>query len=209
MAYRSEQDRERRRQYAKEVRDWCREHGICTRCNKERAESGEALCLVCRMKLREDSQERYRKYAASMTEEERQARNAKKRQIAAKKRAQGICHQCNRPVYQNHAYCYEHYISQRNAHRKHDKKLLKGYAEQGLCRICGGECVPGKKFCPEHYQQKVEAIKRAGEHRDLKKHTWAQDNNAAFRGKEREYAQDTDGAVETDAERMQQEVQEV
>lgn len=184
MAYRNEKDRERRLQYAKEVRDWCREHGICTRCSKERAEPGKALCLVCKMKLREDSQERYRKQAAAMTEEEQQARNARKRQIASEKRAQGICQQCARPVYKGHAYCYEHYITQKKAHRKHDEKRFNYYSEQGMCKICGGECVQGKKYCPVHYQQKVESMRKASECRNLKKHTWAQDNNAAFRRKE-------------------------
>ena len=145
-------DPEEARRYAKEVREWRKAHGFCTRCGKEKAEKGKSLCLICKMDEREKRREKY----ANMPEEKKKEHLEEKREkaelIRKEKKANGICLQCSRPVYKNHSYCYEHYISQKKADKRHRKKIYP-YHPTGVCRICGKEPAPGHKLCPEHYEQ--------------------------------------------------------
>ena len=130
--------------YNKEVRAWCIERGLCTICHREKADPGYKTCLVCRMDKREKASVR------TLTEEQKRAKAEKRRRTAAEHKAKGLCLQCSRPVFQDHAYCYEHYISQRKAHAGERRKKYP-YHPSGTCRICGGEPVPGKKTCEIHY----------------------------------------------------------
>lgn len=185
MAYRNEQDREHRLQYAKEVREYRKALGICTRCGNDRiAVNSKTLCADCQEKRREYAARQFK----GMTPEEKQQYNEQRRIRRKKQRDQhkaaGQCECCGKPTYNGHSKCIDHFLYHKRKEAEHRNQKKKGYAEMGLCRYCGGECVPGKAYCPEHYQQKVESIRKAGECRNLKKHTWAQDNNAAFRGKE-------------------------
>lgn len=182
MAYRSEADRERRVQYAREVREYRKSLGICSRCGNDRiAVNSKTMCLACLEEHRENAAKRF----SAMTPEEKQQRrernNASRREKQAKRRSEGLCAVCGKPAYNGHSKCIDHflYFKRKDVEAKERKK--KGYAELGLCRICGGECVSGKKFCMEHYLQKVEAMKRASECRDPKNHIWKKDNDAAFR----------------------------
>lgn len=133
------------RAYYLEVKQWCKEHGFCTRCQKEKAEPGHSLCLVCRMDARGKSKPR--------SEEEKKERADKARQDMTERRKKGICRRCSKPVYQNHAHCYEHYIYTTRKNREYNQKRRKGYAIIGKCRICGEELRPGSAFCEIHYQQ--------------------------------------------------------
>lgn len=148
---------ESRRKYAKEVREWRKAHGICTCCGKVDAEPGKTLCLACRMDRREYFREYYRKKAETMTEEEKTARSEKKRLQYSEKKELGICPRCTRPTYKNHAYCYEHYLSQKRAHARAYRKKYP-YHPSGTCRICGGEPAPGHKMCPVHYKEYSERM---------------------------------------------------
>lgn len=137
---------------AREIRAWRKAHGMCVRCGKEKAVSGHTTCLICMMDQREKSRERSRRHRESMTEEERRVRNEKRRLRSAERKKLGLCRQCMKPVYKNHAYCYTHYISQKNAHRRERKKKY-AYHPSGTCRICGCEPEPGHKMCPVHYKE--------------------------------------------------------
>ena len=171
MPYRSEEDRQYRIQYEKEIRAYRKSIGLCTRCGKERiSPASTSTCEGCR--------EHNRKYMedkrASMTEEEireeYETYNARRREREAKRRAEGLCTVCGKPVYDGHSKCIEHFLYHKRKSDRHARQKKKWYAEMGVCRICGKECVEGKKYCQEHYQQKVEVIKKNGAHRKRKEH---------------------------------------
>ena len=148
---------EYKKEYAKEVREWRKSKGLCTRCGKEKAEVGYTTCLVCRLDHREYAKEHYRNNPVS--EEKRLTRNEKQKKKCAEKRAAGICLSCNRPVYAGHSRCYEHYIRIGRMQREHQRKKF-AYHPSGTCRICGKEPAPGHKLCPEHYKEYSERMIR-------------------------------------------------
>lgn len=182
MAYRSEEDREHRVQYAREVREYRKSLGMCSRCGNDKiAVNSKTMCLACLEEHRLNAAKRF----SAMTPEEKQQRkernNASRREKQAKLRSEGLCPICGKPTYNGKSKCMEHFLYFKRKGVEANQRKKKGYAELGLCRICGGECVSGKKFCMEHYLQKVEAMKWASEHRDLKNSPWKKDNDAAFR----------------------------
>lgn len=182
MAYRSEEDREHRVQYAREVREYRKSLGMCSRCGNDKiAVNSKALCSECLEKGRENAEKR----RAAMTLEEKQLKqeryNARRREMQAKRRSEGLCAICGKPAYNGHSKCIDHFLYFKRKGEEAGVRKKKGYAEQGLCIICGKECVQGKKFCPEHYQQKLENLKKAEKAKDLKKHPWKQNNDVAFR----------------------------
>lgn len=145
MPYRNEIDR---RIYAKEVYYWRKENHICVRCGKESADEGYVTCLACRMEQREKSRERYNLDI-----------KVSRATLRAERRKAHLCQQCGKPVYKNHAYCYEHYLRQKRASREYsDRVRNKNFKAQGLCRICGKPLCKrddGKQsaYCEEHYKQ--------------------------------------------------------
>lgn len=167
--------REAQRAYAKEVREWRKAHKMCVRCGKEKALEGRVMCLVCMMDARERHREEYRQ----MSDEEKLKRAEKKKLIREEKKARRECLQCSRAVYKNHAYCYEHYISQKKAHTRHRRKKYP-YHPSGTCRICGKEPVPGHKLCPEHYEQYAERMRELNAQKDRSSHRWHDENKITF-----------------------------
>lgn len=157
--------------YAKEVYYWRKEHGICVNCGKEKAEPNRTRCLECKMVQREKMLAAYH----NKPEEVKVLEAEKKRLKRAEKKAQGICRQCSRPIYKNHAYCYEHYISQRNADRKYKQKKLK-YHPSGTCYICGKESEKGFKLCPEHHKEWAERVTETNRKKDRSQHPWTSNN---------------------------------
>ena len=130
--------------YNKEVRAWCIERGLCTICHREKADKGYKTCLVCRMDRREKAAGR------TLTDEQKRSKAERRRCTAAEHKAKGLCLQCSKPVFRDHAYCHEHYISQRKADARHRRKKYP-YHPSGTCRFCGKEPLPGKKTCETHY----------------------------------------------------------
>ena len=174
--------KEERNAYAKEVREYRKSIGVCSWCGKDSiAVSSKALCLDCLEKHREKSANK----TASMTEEEkeqrRQRNNQTRRQLQAQRRREGLCTMCGKPAYNGYSKCMDHhlYFKRKSAEYRAAKK--KGYAEMGLCRICGDECVPGKKFCAVHYQQRLDCVKIARKHLDVKNHTWKKQKEQYFK----------------------------
>lgn len=163
------------RVYAKEVYHWRKEHGICTRCGKEEAEKGKTVCLECKMVQREKMLAVYH----NKPEEFKAMQAEKKRLIRAEKKANGICWQCSKPVYKDHVYCYEHYISQRKADRKYKQKKYK-YHPSGTCYICGKESENGFKLCPEHHKEWAERTAATNKARDRSAHPWNDANKIIF-----------------------------
>ena len=152
--------KEAQRAYAKEVREWRKAHKMCVYCGREKALEGRTMCLVCMMDCRERSRERSR----NMSEEQKRKKSEKNKLIGAEKKARGECRQCSRPVFENHAYCYEHYISQKKAHARENRKKYP-YHPSGVCHICGKDWLSGHKLCPEHYQAYAERMNKINDER--------------------------------------------
>lgn len=152
-------DIEKRREYARETREWRKAHKICIRCGQNSVYKNLQVCLVCRMDQREYEKRSRDARKARETEEDRAARNLKRRLERQAKAERNECLACSNQRYQGYCYCYKHYISQKRAQNKYNReKRRKYYTEKGLCRICGEECttrVDGmpSKFCEQHYQQ--------------------------------------------------------
>ena len=138
--------------YSKEAYHWKKEHGICVDCGSAEATHG-TRCAVCALKQSERAMKKHH----SMTAEERQERNRKRREKARTlikyRRENGLCAWCGKPVYDGHAYCMEHYLYHKKYKKNKQDESKKGYRELGLCRICGKEPVPGNKMCAEHLEQ--------------------------------------------------------
>jgi hypothetical protein len=164
--------------YAKEVYKWRKEHGFCVRCGKEKAEEGKTMCLLCKMEQREKARERYRAKAATT----RSLDAERQRLRRAEKNANGICLQCSKPIYNEHAYCYEHYITQKKADKKFKEKKYK-YHPSGTCYICGRESEKGFKLCPEHHKEWAERTAATNKTRDRSAHPWNDANKLTFRKK--------------------------
>lgn len=152
-------DPEYRKKYAKEVREWRKAHGFCTRCGHEKAEPGRSTCLVCKMDRRAyqieyKSQPKVREVEA--------ARRAYKRE-------NHICYACSKPTYKNHAYCYEHYLAQKRQTKAWNDTYRNHHYPSNQCRICGAPVVKKhndmgySKFCATHYEQYLQNMKRANE----------------------------------------------
>lgn len=159
---------EANRRYAKELREWRKSLGICTRCGKFDAEPGKTMCLTCLMDSREYGREYYRKKAKAMTEDEKRVRSEKTSRRYHERKELGICPQCSRPRHENHAYCYEHYISMKRAQARHYRKKHP-VRPPGTCKLCGGEPVPGHKMCPVHYKEYSERMTKLNKERSKQK----------------------------------------
>lgn len=152
-------DPEKAKAYAKEVREWRKAHHMCTRCGHEKADPGKSTCLQCRMARREyargyDAQPKVREEVAARR---------------AYKKANGICYACSKPVYKDHAYCYEHYLAQKRQLKAwHDKYNPRKNYPATQCRICGAPVTKKpdgtvSRFCEEHYEQYVKLMNKANE----------------------------------------------
>lgn len=163
------------KEYAKEVREWRKEHGMCVRCGKEKAYKNRVHCLQCLMDQREYARERY----VGSDEEKR----LKAKELRDYKKAHGICRQCSKKVYRNHAYCYEHYLSQKRAHEKHASEKYHHYGELGLCKICGKPRYENHKLCKEHYEIQAERMRKINRERSESREKALQEQYKVFREK--------------------------
>lgn len=114
-----EKRKERKEEYNAYMRDYQKkeynkrkEAGICTRCGKRKAESGNTTCGICRNKERES----------------RLARNGEKNR--SDRYLKGICFFCDNPIKHGYKVCEKHYkmnIEKANSSRAKEarKKLIK------------------------------------------------------------------------------------
>lgn len=82
--------------YYRELRQWCKNHHICTRCYKEPAYKNHTMCLVCLGNVREYTAQwaknkwQDEKYRAKISEQNKIRRESRK--------AQGLCPVCGRKI---------------------------------------------------------------------------------------------------------------
>ena len=142
--------KEYNRQYARETRQFRREHGICTNCGREKAFHGKRLCPACLEKEAERTRGRKKSDEHKVREKERYYEH----------KQNGICVRCNRQATKGSIYCLEHRIKARNASLRWAKgNRNKGYADSGLCVRCGERPEEGRNLCadcPEKQRKRIE-----------------------------------------------------
>lgn len=156
MRKRTEYDKE----YDKERYKWLKEHYICVRCRKEKAEKGSLFCLVCKMDKRE--QDRNRKLTTKQKERDR---------IHKKRRydilvAFGICPRCGKREHKNNSiFCGRcSAIRNNNETNKRRKKGITArilFGTEGYCSICGKPSDFGQKQCKRCLENSRKSIKKA------------------------------------------------
>ena len=149
-----EERREQKRIYLKECRAFWREHGICTKCGKEKAFNGRRLCADCLYK----ENERHRKRVIS--DEERVRRNEHKKEWYYDHKANGLCVNCSRKATPGMVYCADCRMIMRRSNEQWAQKSgrKKGYDEAGLCIRCGGDRVEGRKLCADCLEKQRESM---------------------------------------------------
>ena len=132
MRERTEYDKE----YDKERYEWLKEHHICVRCRKEKAESGRVYCLLCKMDKREIERKR------TLTEHQKERNRVHKKQRYDILVAFGICPRCGKREHkENSIFCGRcSVIRNNNEMNKRRKKGITSrvlFGTEGYCSVCG------------------------------------------------------------------------
>lgn len=164
--YDTEEKRAKERARSMENYYWLKEHGYCTSCGREQAEPGRGVCLVCKMKIREQRKARRRKRKAENPEAEKQRlakKSEKEREQRLVRAAQGLCTTCGkRPAEAGKKRCAVCGAKGRTANKKWYDEHHPPKAP-GACRRCNLPALPGKMHCEACYKKLVEQAKRATE----------------------------------------------
>lgn len=151
-----EKKNEYNRKYRKEVKDFCREIGVCTTCNKNKAAPNHVQCADCLYK-----QTLYRmKYKPAKEKKEKYIRNkSEARKIQYEQRKEdGLCVRCGRKILdKRYVVCHicRNEMSKRKREQYAETHEMKSKYDRNACRICGKQVVQGKRYCKEHYQDKL------------------------------------------------------
>ena len=137
-------DKEKRRlwtnNYWKQVRQWRREHHICTLCGKQDAAIGFVRCSDCQQKQAERD-DRYKQTKS----------NSDKRRYERRKEA-GVCTVCGSAIDGPHKLCEKCHKKKLERTRKiRARKHIAPVRKEGFCVLCGEKAVDGKKLCQKHY----------------------------------------------------------
>ena len=141
-----------RSEYEKEVRQWRKEHHICTRCGKRDAAIGFALCPVCQQYCYEYSQKFRAKHPDRVN---KYAKNSRLKKINA-----GLCVKCGKPNDNGKRMCTKCAKSLWQ-HEKQQKITNMQYVIG--CIRCGDVRMPGKKMCSNCYIQVCKNLEIARE----------------------------------------------
>lgn len=154
---------------SKELYDWYKSKGMCTKCGINKARQGYTMCWDCAADSNERSQDYYHNKMTEDQYKRRLAYNKRKRELCV---AFGVCRNCLKKDATNGKFCLECYIkSQRsNAKRRECEIKRADRVEYGLCYFCGEPVVEGKKTCPKCYENRKNGILR--NKYDNKNHNW-------------------------------------
>lgn len=146
----AERDRQQRRQNAV----YLKKIGICVRCKKNPAEPHKTLCYECIGKDYDSYHQRER------TEDERERDRLRKRELSARRLANGLCPQCGKHKSLNGGICKS--CRAKQAQYRNDRRADIPRSERpayGVCYICGDNSViPGKKVCEKCYQTRLKTL---------------------------------------------------
>lgn len=165
----TEQQRIRKRECARENRQWKKERHLCVRCGKKDAYTlaGRSCCYEC------TEAERHRAENRQRTEEQIQKHCAKMREKYAENVSRGICPQCGkRNAVGGYIICPICRAKKKRASAKY--RLEHGATPRYLmdgstrCAKCGkvlddDNSVNGKQLCRSCYESALRSIKKAKE----------------------------------------------
>lgn len=124
---------EKRKEYNRKTRDFCRENHICTECKKEKVYGEDKICFECRAKRN--------KYRRKMTEKQKRNFREQQNKLYKQRAEQGICTRCGKRKAsfdrKKCAICLE---KDAEIHRKRyfDKQNIREYRKKKhLCYYCG------------------------------------------------------------------------
>lgn len=162
-AERTEEAKQKNRQYVKETY-WLRKRlGICTRCGKEKAAIGFTQCPDCQEKNARETAEYYakigRKKRNKIAREQRKA-------LAEKRKEAGLCTICGKKFIPNgFKSCNSCRAYNRAQWKKHNppkgpSNWLIERKMRGVCLWCEEQAVDGYAYCESHLEQKRETARK-------------------------------------------------
>lgn len=156
MRKRTEYDK----RYDKERYRWLKEHHICIRCKKEKAEKGKLYCLVCKMDKREMARKR------RLNTEQRERNRIHKKRRYNLLIAFGICPQCGKREHKSNSIFCGRCSAIRNCNEM-NKRREKGitarvlFGTEGYCSVCGNQTEYRQKQCKRCLENSRRTIKIA------------------------------------------------
>ena len=134
----------------KDLYEWYKAKGICTKCGCNKATPGKTMCWDCADKSNQNSQSYYH---TKMTEDQykrRIAYNKRKRELCI---TFGLCRECLKKDAVKGKYCLECYIkyTRRNSKKREGEVSRTLSVEYVLCYFCGEPVLEGKKTCHSCY----------------------------------------------------------
>lgn len=174
--------REYMKAYSHELYRWYKEHGVCTQCGKQKAEPHKTMCIECATKQAEAKRNARR----NMSDEQRQEWLTKlrdlKREAYKRRKAQGQCVRCGKPVKRGGVRCFEcEQVNRRYSALAREKRRVKTRFDKGLCSKCNEPALPGMKLCEKHYASFRIVQQKAWSTPVKPDHPWRRDNEAALR----------------------------
>lgn len=139
------------REYVRENRIFCIEHGLCSRCGKERVLGEETICPECNSKA-----------YISKTRQDKDLVNEKHREWSKRTHHEmiekGICTRCRKRKAENgYKTCSICRSKTRNYKRmKYGKESRREREKYGLCYFCDNPIKQGYKVCEKHYKMNIE-----------------------------------------------------
>lgn len=166
MRVRSEYDKK----YDKERYEWLKEHHICVRCKKEKAEKGKLFCLICKMDRRDQNKKR------KLTTEQKEKNRIHKQRRYDILIAFGICPRCGKREHkENSIFCGRcsaiRNNKEMNRRRKNGTIARVLFGTEGYCSICGKTTENRQKQCKRCLENSRKNIKKAIEE-SLKKENY-------------------------------------
>lgn len=132
MRKRTEYDKK----YDKERYEWYKEHHICVRCKKEKAEKGKVYCLVCKMDKREQNKNRN---LTTEQKERKRMHNLRRYDLMV---AFEICPKCGKREHKNNSiFCGRCSVNRNNKamNNRREKDIIARvlFGTEGYCSVCG------------------------------------------------------------------------
>ena len=148
-------------------KQWCKERSICTLCKKQEAFNGHSLCADC-MYYYSEYYHTVRKLNPDFKERQKESR----RKTTAKKKANGICRCCSKPVCERSTvYCDHHRLlyNKRALERYYRTHVYKTEEEMKVIKAEATKRVKEgwARWYEEKMRKKAEAKRKKAEQRKL------------------------------------------
>ena len=166
----------------RERREYLKKIGKCVVCGKRSHDPGVLRCSICREKQRILNQKMMGESGSRKRLEYNEYKRQYTRNLYERRRSEGVCYKCGKPLYRDHTLCYEHYLYLKRRNHMLARKRKRGYGDIGLCRICGAQPVEGYKYCEEHLRPIQEGMLYARSFSPRgDSHCWGKDDRIIYR----------------------------